>query len=320
VSAETHCLTARPPAAATDSGTVDLSVVVVTFDSENDVSACLESLRSCVASLRTEVIVVDNGSSDGTWAALEPWRAEDGRSAPFFVRALRNAENLGYTRAMNQALQQARGSYVLFLNPDTRIEPGALQALADYLDAHPEVGVVAPHLRNPDGSVQPSCRRFPRRRDLLIEMTGLPRLFPQWRSVNRWKMGDFDHQALRQVDQPQGACLLTRAEVLNSVGLLDERFPMFFSDVDWCRRVWQAGWKIVFYPDAKVVHRKGASVYRNRAAMIWSSHRSFYDYWQKYASRGVTDRILNTILGAALWVTAVIRAAAAVVFARERWE
>ena len=318
MSDEANPLPASRPAGAADAGKVELSAVVVTFESEEDIEACLGSLYRHAGSLQIEVVVVDNGSSDRTWRTVTEWREKNAGGPRFRVRALRNSENLGYTRAMNQALRLAAGGYVLFLNPDTRVEPGALQTLVEYLDRHPQVGVVAPQLRNPDGSIQPSCRRFPRRRDPLLEMTGLPRLLPGWRPLGRWKMADFGHDQERPVDQPQGACMLTRAEVLEAVGRLDGAFPMFFSDVDWCRRVQQAGWQIVFLPQARVIHRKGASVYQQRAAMIWSSHRSFYDYWRKYASKSVVDRALNTILGAALWKTAVIRVAVARVFARER--
>lgn len=315
MSAEPQPVAMEPPASALHPP--ELSVALVTFENEADIGACLSSLKSNIGPLEVEVIVVDNASTDGTGRALDEWIGQGVGEGGFRMQRLRNSENLGYTRAMNQALRRAHGKKILLLNPDTRIEPGSLQVLAAYLDAHPDVGVVAPQLLNADGTVQPSCRRFPRRRDLLIELTGLPRLFPRSPRWGRWKMADFDHDEQRDVDQPQGACLMTRAEVLEGVGLLDERFPMFFSDVDWCRRVWQAGWRIVFVPEAKVVHRKGASVYRHRASMIWSSHRSFYDYWCKYASVRPRDRLLNMLLGAALWLAAVMRAAGSMVF-RER--
>lgn len=301
-----------------DAGRVDVSVVVVTYNSADDIKACLSSLHESGSALRIQTIVVDNGSVDGTAATLSGWKSAPGPTPGLRFDSVLNSRNLGYTRAMNQGLGLAVGQKVLFLNPDTRVEQGALETLAGYLGGHPEVGVVAPQLRNPDGTVQPSCRRFPRRRDLFLELLGLPRLLPGVLRLNRWKMGEFDHRELREVDQPQGACWMTRAEVLATVGLLDDRFPMFFSDVDWCMRVRQAGWKIVFLPEARVVHRKGASVYPNRAAMIWSSHRSFHEYWRKYSGGGGIDRFLNTVLGTGLWITAVLRIVASSVTSRRR--
>lgn len=308
MSAESESL--AESASETKEGRFDLSVVIVTFESRSDVLGCLSSLAADLGPANTEVVVVDNGSADDTVELVREWGGKGDKPANLALRLIANRENRGYTRAMNRALEASRGDKVLFLNPDTRIQPGALQRLSAALDQHPQVGVVAPQLLNPDGSVQPSCRRFPRRRDLVYEILGLSRLFPSSPVFNHWKMVDFDHARMREVDQPQGACLMTRRQVLERSGPLDERFPMFFSDVDWCRRVKEAGWKIVFLPEAKVVHRKGASVYRTRAAMIWSSHRSFYDYWQKYAGERAFDRLLNVVLGTGLWITALIRIAA----------
>ena len=144
------------------------------------------------------------------------------------------------------------------------------------------MGIVAPQFLNADGSIQPSCRRFPRHRDIVFHALGLNYLFPYSKLYNYWKMGDFDHQSQRFVDQPQGAFLLTHRRAFEDVGLLDENFPMFFSDVDWCRRFINKGWKITFTPEVKIIHHKGSSVYnnRNRISLIWSSHISFYLYFQ----------------------------------------
>ena len=131
---------------------------------------------------------------------------------------------------------------MLFLNPDTILPPNCLTALLPALYADPGTGVVAPQLRFPpasSGFIQPSCRRFPTYWDLFCAFTGLTMLFPRSRFFNGWKMGDFDHRSPREVDQPQGACLLARPEVATQLGAWDERFPLFFSDVDWCRRVWR---------------------------------------------------------------------------------
>lgn len=181
-----------------------------------------------------------------------------------------------------------------------------MRRLIDVLGSDHQTGVVAPQLRNPDGSLQPSCRRFPRRRDVTYECLGLNLLFPKSRLFNSWKMGDFDHLSQRRVEQPQGAFLLTTREVMNSVGLWDETYPMFFSDVEWCHRVKNAGLDIIFEPGARVMHQKGVSIYKRRAAMIWTSHISFYRYLKKYRAHGL-GFIVNGLFGVFMVILALVR-------------
>ncbi|RMF58121.1 MAG: glycosyltransferase family 2 protein, partial [Calditrichaeota bacterium] len=218
----------------------------------------------------------------------------------------------GFTRALNQGLARSRGEYILVLNPDTVLQPGCLTVLLGVLAERERVGVVAPQLLNPDGTVQPSCRRFPRYRDVLFEASGLSRAFSGSRVFNGWKMGDFDHTTGRGVDQPQGACLLFHRSVLTKVGLWDEGFPMFFSDVDWCRRVKHQGYEIWFEPTARVVHLQGRSIFQHRPRMIWSSHCSFYRYFKKYD--GISPA--NVLVGAVLFFSAIVRVAWHALFGR----
>jgi hypothetical protein len=284
-----------------------ISVVLVTYQSAGEIKECIDSLR-LASSTPLEFLIADNASTDGTQSICKQISEElnrQGAACELFLQT----ENLGFTRALNILLARADGDLILFLNPDTKgWSPGGLDCLARHLQASPSLGVVAPQLINVDGSVQSSCRRFPTPRDIFFEMAGLSRLFPRSRVFNGWKMGDFDHLAAEDVDQPQGACLLARREVVEQVGSWDERFPMFFSDVDWCRRVWEAGWRIRFVPEAKVVHHQGTSVHKRRAAMIWTSHKSFYDYLCKY-HRGWRGQILGAVTGIALLVAAICRIA-----------
>lgn len=278
---------------------VDLSIVIVTYNNENEIAVCLDSLLLETKPCNCQVIMVDNGSTDDTLNIV--------KSALFEKECLElvaNERNLGFTRGLNLGLKRSTGNLLLALNPDTVIQPMSLNTLVANLREGENVGVIAPQLLNADGTVQPSCRRFPRRRDVLFELCGLSYLFRQSKVFNRWKMGDFDHRHRRDVDQPQGACLLFKRQLLSEVGLWDESFPMFFSDVDWCRRVKSKGYDIVFEPAAKVVHLKGVSVRQNRPGMIWSSHYSFYRYFKKHANR---FPILNEILGLTLLVTAPLR-------------
>ena len=262
-------------------------------------------VRAC-KDYKAETVIVDNSSFDETVTYLERLTQElrlTGRD----VSIVKNDTNIGFTKAVNQGLIRGDAVYVLLLNPDVVVPDETLEKLIDHLDQFPEVGVVAPQLRYADGRVQPSCRRFPKLWDIFCEFSGLSRAFRKSALFNRWKMGDFDHLTFSEVDQPQGAFLLIRREAFAEVGMLDERFEMFFSDVDWCRRVWEKGWKIHFCPSVVAIHHKGASVYENRAKMLILSHRDFVRYVEKYLVKNTILRwfILQVFL-IAVWPRVVI--------------
>lgn len=277
------------------------SIVIVTFNNAPHIVPCLQSLVREFESFDHEVILIDNHSSDDTINQVKPFIKNVSNSHAWTF--IKNSVNVGFTKALNQGLKKCKGRYILVLNPDTRVTPGSIKILLGILEQDSSVGVVAPQLIYPDGKVQPSCRRFPKHRDIVFEILGLSRLFKTSALFNGWKMGDFDHSARKSVDQPQGACLLFRRKLLEEAGYWDEAFPMFFSDVDWCLRVKQHGWQIVFEPRAKVIHYKGASIYQKRPAMIWNSHISFYRYLKKHRP----NPLLNTVLGLLLIITAIFR-------------
>jgi GT2 family glycosyltransferase len=188
------------------------------------------------------------------------------------------------------------------------VRPHALQTLLQFVDSHPQAGIVAPQLLNTDGTIQASCREFPTVGNLMSELLGLSRLFPAQSSFRRYKMLDFDHDHDTEVDQPEGACLLVRREVLESIGMLDEGYFMLFEEVDWCYQIKKAGWQIWFTPAAKVVHHYGQSIKQVKAKMIISSHRGFYRFWRKHRAGGFV--VLAPLVYAALMVLAVVRIAA----------
>lgn len=260
-----------------ESNVPDIAVVMVTFNSGEEVTEALPSLQQSLAGMTSRIIVVDNASQDGTRAYLQQWGCQS--DTHFYIQ---NESNCGYTAAINQGLRQSgRSRMVLLLNPDVLIPGDAIKILVDGLFANDRIGVVAPQLRFPDGTIQASCRRFPQQRDVFLEPIAVKPLRRLLRYKD-WKMSEFDHTVSCPVDQPQGAFLLAKRQVLDQVGFLDERFYMFFSDVDWCYRIHQAGWQIYFCSDAFVYHKKGSSIKRNREAMLVTSHRSFADYFAKH--------------------------------------
>ncbi|MFQ5627171.1 MAG: glycosyltransferase family 2 protein [bacterium] len=257
-----------------------ISVIIVTYNNADEIVRCLESLPQNTAKCRLQIIIIDNASTDGTQSKLRAF--QQSQLFDFELHIVLNTVNKGFTAAINQGIALASAPYILFLNPDTVVPQNALSTLVVCCQYDDRIGVVAPQLRNADGSVQASCRRFPRHRDVFFNVFGLAILFRKSRYFDGWKMGDFDHTQKCFVDQPQGAFLLSKREVIEKVGLLDEGFKMFFSDVDWCRRVVQAGYKILFTPEVHVIHHKGKSIIPNRPEMIHSSHRSFIRYFWKH--------------------------------------
>ncbi len=281
--------------------TPEVSIVVVTYNSAQYIKRCLESIQRQSLVINLKAIVVDNASKDATRSIVEEFRSNSS-----FLQLISNEKNRYFAAAVNQGIAAAQSDYIFILNPDTELQPESLELLLEYFRNDRSVGVVAPQLVNPDGSVQPSCRRFPRHRDVIFNIFGINALMPKSRFFNGWKMGDFDHQQIREIDQPQGAALLTSRAVLDKVGGFDEDFPMFFNDVDWCYRVKQAGYKIVFYPPAKVIHLQGASVNRKKAQMIVFSHVSFFRFFEKYYDR-VHHQVLNFIVGFLLYISIPFR-------------
>jgi GT2 family glycosyltransferase len=239
---------------------LDLSVVVVSFNTRDHLRACLASLRAegstnlsrTDAPLEAEVIVVDNASTDGSAdmvAAEFP--------AAVLIRAPRNG---GFAYANNLALRRARGRAILLLNPDAEASPGSLAALLAALQARPEAGVVGPKLLRADGSMHLACRRsFPSPTVSLYRLAGLSRLAPRSPRFGRYNLTYLDPDLETPVDAVTGACMLVRRAALETVGPLDERFFMYGEDLDWCWRFHAAGWTVRYVPSVTIRHRHGAA-------------------------------------------------------------
>lgn len=242
--------------------------------------------------------MVDNGSSDRTTKIVEELYPQ--------VNLIQNKENSGYAKANNQGIESSLGRYVLLLNPDTQFREDSLTLMYEFMEENPKVGALGPKLLNPDKTTQPSCREFPTFSTLIWEFSGLSRLFPRSKIFGRWRMGYFTFDQTREVDQPMGSCFMLRRETLEDVGLLDENFPMFFNDVDLCYRIKKAGGKIYFYPEALVIHQKGASTGKVKRRMIWLSHLAFYRFFKKHKT-GLANRLLLYLLFVPLFLFALPR-------------
>jgi GT2 family glycosyltransferase len=245
-----------------------VTVGIVSWNAAADLERCLDALPDGLDGLPAQIVVVDNGSDDATAGVLA--RHPEAES-------IVNAENRGLTPGRNQVLERVRGEHVLMLDADTRPRPGSIRTLAEYLQAHPHVGLVGAKLLDPDGSLQLSCRTFPPVRLPFLRRPPLDRIFEHRRTVNRHLMREYDHARPRAVDWVLGACQCYRASLLPALGRYDERiFSHGGEDTDWCLRVWKAGREVHYVPAAEVVHAYGHFTRRNPLSK--QARRGLVDY------------------------------------------
>jgi len=252
---------------------LEVSITICSWNTIDDLRACLKSLEDVRDEARFEVIVVDNNSEDGSPDMVEREFS--------WVRLERMFENLGFTGGHNHAIPLRRAPHVLPLNSDTVVHPGAIRGLLDYLYEHPEAGIVAPKLLNPDGTLQYSCRRFPNPMAALFRNTPLGKLFPNNRFTRDYLMKDWAHDQPREVDWVSGAAFLVRDRVIQEVGAFDPEYFMFCEDVDWCFRVWKHGLKVVYLPIYEITHAIGRSTDKAPNRMIGRFHRSMFRFYRK---------------------------------------
>ncbi len=256
----------------------DVSVIVVTMNALPWLEQCLESVRGL------DVIVVDHGSTDGT---LELVREK------FPDVELVEQENRGMGGGNNAGMRLASGKYWFLLNSDAWVVGDGIQRLVSFADAHPEAAVVGPRLLNTDGTLQRSARAEPTVWRLTTEYAGVRKLAPGSSLLNPLYLGGFDHRSVREVDWLSGAALLVRPAAADEVGLFDESFFMFSEEVDWLTRFRRAGWTVLFYPGAEVVHVGGAT---HGGRMYVENLRSNLRFLDKHRGREEAERARRVLL------------------------
>ena len=232
-------------------GTLDVSIVIVSFNTREVLRECLESVERESAGLRVEVLVVDNNSSDGSPEMVE-------RDFPV-VKLFRSRVNLGFASANNVALEVVQGRYPVLLNSDAFLRPGALALAVKHMDEYPEVGLAGARLVGRDDAWQPSARMFPSLMTDFFVMTGLAGKFPKSRLFGRFDRTWADPMEACECDWVPGAFSIIRAEALKKAGLFDPEFFLYSEEVDLCRRIQEAGYKIMYWPDLVVTHIGGES-------------------------------------------------------------
>jgi N-acetylglucosaminyl-diphospho-decaprenol L-rhamnosyltransferase len=277
----------------------DLSILIVSWNVRDLLTSCLESIAAAPLvivrpegqsisqavslpgespRLATEVIVVDSASTDGSPDMVRdrfPW-----------VHLIAEAENIGFTRGSNRALEAARGRYLLLLNPDTLVHRDAVNVLVSYLDTHPAVGIAGPQVLNADGTVQSTRRRFPTPLTGIFESTRLQGHAPR-RVLDRYYVADQPDDGTFEVDWVQGCALIARRALYEQIGGLDSGYVMFSEELDWCRRAKDAGWQVAYVGSAHITHYGGRSTEQVQANKHIYFQQSKIRYFRKFHGPGV---------------------------------
>lgn len=258
---------------------IELSICIVTYRTRDYLKKCLDSIYSKPPSISFEIVIVDNGSNDGTLEMLASSYPD--------TQVIANKTNMGYTKPMNQALQCAVGNFLVQLNPDTVIQPGALDIIFNYLQSHPEIGICTPKVLNRDGSMQWQCRRSEARPwDVITYFTRLCQVYPTRPFFAGYLMTYKSEDEIYEVQAVSGSCMFIRRAVIDQIGYLDEIFFAYQEDTDFCIRARNAGWKILYLPLAKIIHygaEGGTRVHPYRSIIEW--HRSYFMYYQKWLAK-----------------------------------
>lgn len=258
----------------------ELSICILTLNSVEYLRKCLKSIQQFPPDGGYEILVADNGSNDGTVTMLQ-----DEYPA---VKIILNKENLGFTKPNNQMLRQAKGNFLLLLNPDTLLTEDCFNPQLDFLKANPDVGISIPKVLNADGSFQKQSRRG---EATPIEVIGyffrLGKLFPKSKPLNGYLVSWLPEDEVAEVKAVSGSCMFIRRETWEQVGDFDERFFAYQEDSDYCRRARQKGWKIMYVPISHIIHYGGEGGSKAQPIKsIYQWHRSYFLYYRKHFAEG----------------------------------
>jgi GT2 family glycosyltransferase len=259
---------------------VDVSIIIVNYNTYELSFNVIQTVFQSKTSYKYEIILIDNNSNDHSMERLRHKFQE--------VDFIENTVNVGFSKANNQGIRLAKGRYILLLNSDTTVEPDTLETMISFMDIHPEVGASGCKVVLPDGSLDKACRRgFPTPLTTFYYVSGLSKLFPKSPRYNSYHMEYLSEDEAYPIDCLVGAFMMVRREVIDQVGLLDERFFMYFEDTDWCYRIQEAGWLNYYYPKTKITHFKRGSSRGRPYRITYEFHRAmklFYDkhYRNKY--------------------------------------
>jgi GT2 family glycosyltransferase len=254
-----------------------ISIVIVTWNCKKFIAECLDSLANYRADPQVEVIVVDNASEDGTPELV--------RESYRDVVLMPSEENLGFTKGNNVGIRKSSGRYLFLINPDVRVLNGCIAKMIEYMQRDTRVGLLGPGMLGPDGKSERSYMSRPTLWNLFCRALALDLLFPQSKLFSGYLMPYFDRKSTTEVDILNGWFWMTRREALDEVGLLDETLFMYADDLDWSKRFHDAGWKVVYFPEAESIHYGGGTTARAPIRFSVEMQRADFQYWKKNYGR-----------------------------------
>ena len=255
-----------------------LSIVIVNYNTEKLLRSCLESVYAGANGTPMNIWVVDNNSHDSSVPMVKSYFPR--------VQVIENPQNVGFSKANNMVISRSCSDYILLLNPDTLIIGDAIERVVKFMEEHPNVGIAGCKVLNRDGTLQLACRRsIPTPRVAFFRLSGLSRLFPQSKVMAEYNLTYTDPEQTHEVGAVSGAFLMVRKKVVEEIGLLDERFFMYGEELDWCLRAKRAGWAVMYYPDAQIVHYKGESAKHNSRKAAIEFYRAMYLFHRKHFAK-----------------------------------
>ncbi|WP_259473243.1 glycosyltransferase family 2 protein [Clostridium estertheticum] len=254
---------------------IDISIIIVNYNTKQLLADTIQSVIDTVGQITYEIIVVDNASSDGSIEMIKKQYPK--------VNLIENKDNLGFPKANNIGIKQAGGRYVLLLNSDTKVLDNCIQKCLEYMDGNIEAGAIGCKLLLTSGKLDHACKRgFPTPEASLYYILKLHKLFPHSKKFGEYTLNYLPIDEINEVDALTGAFMMVRKKVIDKAGLLDETFFMYGEDLDWCFRIKEAGYKVIYYPEAVTIHYKGGSSKRKRYKTIYEFHRAMYIFYNKH--------------------------------------
>lgn len=267
---------------------LDVSIIIVSWNTRDILRDCIRSIHDHAGDVQFEIIVVDNNSSDDSGKMVSSEFPE--------VVVIQNKDNQGFSSANNQGILQAKGRYVLLLNPDTIVHEEAIEKAVTFADGHKDTAVVGCRTLFQDGRLQYNCYKFPSLLNLFLTLTRLWRPFRRNRFFGRYRMTWWDYTDVRRVDAVAGCFMLVRKEAIDEVGMMSEEYFMYSEDSDWCWRFHQKGWKIMFTPDAVITHLGDASGCQSPVDMNLQYRRSLLMFFRN-KSGWFVSAVANLMFG-----------------------
>ena len=254
-----------------------ISVIIVSWNAKTFLLQCIQSILLQRSAYPIEIIVVDNASSDGS--------PEGVRNSFPTVKLICNQDNFGFAKGNNIGIRASKGEYLFLINSDVIVRENCFNNMIEYMEDHPEIGMLGPRIVDSNNRTQRSCMGYPSLPNILSRALALDSLFPKSKIFGGQLLTFWGHDQIRSVNVINGCFWMLRKPALTQVGLLDERFFIYGEDIDWCKRFNQCGWDVVFFPHAEATHYGGASSANAPIRFYLEMQRANYQYWMKHHTR-----------------------------------